>query len=126
VLSTIHAGSAPRVFARLAEMGVEPFVLTSAVRGVLAQRLLRRRCADCGGNGCDPCGSTGYRGRALVAEWLDVSPSLKKAILARSDADALAAAAQADGLRTLRDEAESLAEAGVTTDEEVARVLGND
>jgi len=125
VLSTVHAGTAARVFARLVDLGVEPFVVTTAVRGVLAQRLVRRRCPDCAG-GCDRCAQTGYRGRRLVAEWLPMSPAIRAAVLARQDGDALATAAAADGFRSLRDEAAALVTAGETTQAEVDRVLGTD
>jgi type II secretory ATPase GspE/PulE/Tfp pilus assembly ATPase PilB-like protein len=125
VASTIHAGTAPQVFARLLDMGVEPFVVTTAVRGVLSQRLLRKRCAECNGSPtCAACRGTGYRGRVLVAEWLESSPALRAAVAARCDGDALAAAAREAGFRTLRDEAASLVARGVTTNEEVDRVLG--
>ena len=125
VASTIHAGTAPQVFARLLDMGVEPFVATTAVRGVLAQRLLRRRCTACDRSPvCPACDGTGYRGRVLVAEWLETSPALRTAILARADGDALAAAAREGGMRSLRDEASALALRGVTTKDEVDRVLG--
>jgi type II secretory ATPase GspE/PulE/Tfp pilus assembly ATPase PilB-like protein len=109
VLSTIHAGTAPAVFARLLDMGVEPFVLTTAVRGVLGQRLLRR-----------PAG----RGRRLVGEWLPMSAGLRRAILARADGDALAEAAIGEGYRPLRDEAAALVAAGEARVEDVERALG--
>ena len=102
--------------------------MTSAVRGVLAQRLLRTRCVSCS-TGCGACGGTGYSGRRLIAEWLPVTSRLRDAILARGDASALAAAAcdstsPNDVFRTLRDEAETLVASGITTREEVDRVLG--
>jgi general secretion pathway protein E len=114
VASTIHAGAAPQVFARLLEMGVEPFVATTAVRGVLAQRLVRRWDAD---KGC-------YAGRALVVEWLPMSARLRKAILARADGEVLERAARDDGVVSLREAAEALVDDGTTTIEEVNRVLG--
>jgi type II secretory ATPase GspE/PulE/Tfp pilus assembly ATPase PilB-like protein len=112
VLSTVHAGTAPGVFARLVDMGVEPFVLTTAVRGVLGQRLVRR-----GGPGGPP-------GRRLLAEWLPMSSGLRAGILARGDEEALRAAAAAGGFRDIREEARDLVAAGETTREEVERVLG--
>lgn len=117
VLSTVHAGTAPQVFARLLEMGIEPFVATTAVRGVLAQRLMRRACSD------DP---SGYAGRVLAAEWITMERSLRHAILLRADGEELTEAACAAGGRTLREEARALAARGVTTQEEVDRVLGHD
>jgi type II secretory ATPase GspE/PulE/Tfp pilus assembly ATPase PilB-like protein len=117
VLSTVHAGTAPQVFARLLEMGIEPFVATTAVRGVLAQRLLRRASAE------DP---SGYAGRVLAAEWITMGRALRHAILLRADGEELAEAACAAGGRTLREEARALIARGATTQEEVDRVLGHD
>jgi type II secretory ATPase GspE/PulE/Tfp pilus assembly ATPase PilB-like protein len=116
VASTVHAGTCPQVYTRLLEMGVEPFVATTAIRGVLSQRLLRRVATD----------GSGYAGRVLVAEWLPTSPALRAAILRRADAEALAAAASTDGHLSLRAEAERLVADGITTQEEVDRVLGTD
>jgi general secretion pathway protein E len=112
VLSTVHAGTAPQVFARLLEMGIEPFVATTAVRGVLAQRLLRRREGG------------GFRGRVVAAEWLPMTAPLRKAILQRSDGEALEQAARETGARSLRDAARALVERGITDESEVERVLG--
>ncbi len=127
VASTIHAGTAPQVFARLLEMDTEPFVLTTAVRGVLAQRLLRRSCPQqCGASeSCETCRGTGYAGRLAAAEWLPMSGELRTEILARGDGDALAAAAEVSGNLSLRSQAEALVAQGLTTTEEVERVLGN-
>jgi type II secretory ATPase GspE/PulE/Tfp pilus assembly ATPase PilB-like protein len=112
VLSTVHAGTAPQVFARLLEMGIEPFVATTAVRGVLAQRLLRRREVG------------GFRGRAVAAEWLPMSGALRRAILAKGDGEALERAARECGARSLRDAATQLVKQGITDESEVDRVLG--
>jgi len=112
VLATVHAGTAPQVFARLLEMGVEPFVATTAVRGVLAQRLLRRREGG------------GFRGRVVAAEWLPMSPSLRRTILQRGDGEALEAAAREAGAPSLRDAATALVRQGLTDESEVERVLG--
>jgi len=124
VASTVHAGTAPAVFARLLEMGVEPFVLTTAVRGVLAQRLLRRTCEACRSKGCDACRGTGYRGRVMVAEWVELTTALREVILAKGDGERLAAAARDAGFADLRAAAAHLVAAGETTEEEVNRVLG--
>lgn len=126
VASTVHAGSAAEVFARLLEMGVEPFVLTTTVRGVLAQRLLRRLCpADrCAGDACATCDGTGYSGRALLVEWLPMHTALRAAVLERRDGVALAAAARDCGFETLRAAADRMVAQGITDAEEVRRVLG--
>ncbi|MDH3591603.1 MAG: GspE/PulE family protein [Planctomycetota bacterium] len=114
VLATIHAGTAPQVFSRLLEMKVEPFVLTTAVRGVLSQRLLRRRDGDA------------YAGRVAVAEWLSVDGALREAILRRADGPQLTTAAVGSGYRSLKERARDLVATGETTPEEVQRVLGDD
>jgi general secretion pathway protein E len=112
VLSTVHAGTAPQVFARLLEMGIEPFVATTAVRGVLAQRLLRRREEG------------GFRGRAVAAEWLPMTAALRRAVLQRGDGEALERAARESGAGSLRDAALALVNQGITDESEVDRVLG--
>ena len=124
VFSTLHAGSACGVVGRLLDMGVEPYLLTSGVKGILNQRLLRRRCDDCRGAGCERCLGTGYRGRFLVAELLTPDAAFRRAILAKADADELEAVAAASGWRTIRAAAEDAVAAGLTAVDEVERVLG--
>lgn len=125
VASTVHATSAPQVFARLLEMGVEPYVLTHGISGVLAQRLLRRVCAHPAPTAdCPRCHGTGYAGRVLVAEWLPVTEQIRRAVLSGGDGDALTVAARESGCRGLRHRAEQLVTEGVTTRAEVTRVLG--
>jgi type II secretory ATPase GspE/PulE/Tfp pilus assembly ATPase PilB-like protein len=130
VASTVHAGSAVQVFPRLLEMGLEPFVLTTALTGVASQRLLRRRCQEpeCGKPQviCLRCNGQGYHGSVLVSEWLPMSARLRDAILDRSDRQILLAVAQADGFVTMRDAARELIDQGITTADEVARVLGHE
>jgi len=127
VFTTLHAGSACGVVGRLLEMGVEPYLLTSALRGILNQRLVRRLCAACrqGGEarGCGECTGTGYRGRVLLAELLTLDGPLRAAILARSDTAALEAAARSDRA-TLWTAADEAVAAGTTTAAEIERVLG--
>ena len=124
VLSTLHSGSCCGAVSRLLEMGVEPYLLTSGLRAVVNQRLLRQACGDCQGNGCSACLGTGYRGRLLVAELLEPDAGFRRAILARGDLETLNAAA---GERTrLKVVAEEAVSQGRTTHEEVARVLGSD
>lgn len=123
VFSTLHAASACGGLGRLLDMGVEPYLLTGGVRAVLNQRLLRRLC-ECLGHGCDRCGGTGYRGRFPVAELLVPDAALRRAILGKSDTDALESIAAEAGLRTVRDAAEEAVAAKRTTPEEVERVLG--
>jgi type II secretory ATPase GspE/PulE/Tfp pilus assembly ATPase PilB-like protein len=126
VFSTLHAGSACGVVGRLLEMGIEPYVLTSGVRGILNQRLVRRLCEQCPNpsSGCSACGGTGFRGRFLIAELLTIDLELRSAILAKSDAAALEAIATAGGWRTIRHAADDAVGSGRTTANEILRVLG--
>jgi type II secretory ATPase GspE/PulE/Tfp pilus assembly ATPase PilB-like protein len=124
LFTTLHAGSACGVVGRLLEMGVEPYLLTAGVRGILNQRLLRRACGACRGVGCEACGGTGYRGRFLVAELLTPDADFRQAVLRRADEDALEAVARRAGWRTIREAAEEAVDAGRTTSQEVERVLG--
>jgi type II secretory ATPase GspE/PulE/Tfp pilus assembly ATPase PilB-like protein len=124
VFSTLHAGSACGVVGRLLEMGVEPYILTSGIKGILNQRLLRRRCEACQGAGCEQCGGSGYRGRLLIAELLTPDADFRRAILAKSDTEALEAVAGKAEWQSLRAAADAAVAAGQTTAEEVARVLG--
>jgi general secretion pathway protein E len=124
VFSTLHAGSACGVIGRLLDMGVEPYLLTSAIKGILNQRLLRRVCAECRGRGCEQCVGTGYRGRLLIAELLTPDAALRRAILAKADADELEAVAAKSEWRTIRAAADAAVADGRTTAEEVMRVLG--
>jgi general secretion pathway protein E len=131
VLSTVHAGSACGVIGRLLDMGVEPYLLTSALKGVLNQRLVRRLCSACRrpsgagweAAGCDRCAGTGYQGRMLLAEMLTPTNRLRQAILARSDTAALETAAGTERA-TLWDAADCAIAEGATTRPEIDRVLG--
>lgn len=124
IFTTLHAGSACGVVGRLLEMGVEPYLLTAGVRGILNQRLLRRACEACRGVGCDTCGGTGYRGRFLVAELLTPDAAFRQAVLRRADEDALEAVARGSGWRTIRAAADAAVAEGRTTAAEVERVFG--
>lgn len=128
VTTTIHAGSAPLVFARLIELGVEPFVITSAVRGVLSQRLVRAVCQNSRclqlGDQCPDCHGSGYSGRVPIAEWVPMTDELRKTILARGDGADLTAAATEAGAKSLEDAADVAIASRRTTLEEVRRVLG--
>jgi general secretion pathway protein E len=132
VLSTLHAGSACGVISRLLEMGIETYLLTSGVKGILNQRLLRRLCPACrtqaehgwSAAGCEKCLGTGYHGRMLLAELVLLDEPLRQAVLTRADTQTLEACAAQSGRPTLRSAAEHALEQGLTTRLEVTRVLG--
>src|SRR5579875_1786422 len=149
VLTTLHTNSAPAALTRLIDMGVEPFLVASSLSLVVAQRLVRRVCQHCSapytpparvlgligvdpedlsaanprrGAGCSECGGTGYRGRTGVFEVLPVTATMRAVLMATPNEGAVAAAAKAAGMQTLRASAVALAHAGETTYEEVMRV----
>jgi general secretion pathway protein E len=126
VLATLHTNDAASAVTRLLDMGVEPYLIASSVLGVLAQRLVRRRCRDCGGGGCAPCRTTGFRGRTGLHELLVVDDALRALVMARADASAVRRAALGAGMVPMRESGLAKARAGVTTEAEVLRVTEAD
>jgi type IV pilus assembly protein PilB len=149
VLSTLHTNDAPTAITRLIEMGIEPFLVASAIDCVVAQRLARTLCSTCkkrtivpaqvlresGFNvaldlecyepvGCGRCGGMGYKGRLGLYEVMVVSEDVRRLVLQRAPADEIAAVAMREGMRRLRDDGFEKAKAGLTSLAEVARVTG--
>jgi type IV pilus assembly protein PilB len=150
VLSTLHTNDAPSAFTRLVDMGIEPFLVTSSVIGVLAQRLARQICPKCKeayrpprdavrrlseelaeedglvlyrGAGCDHCRQTGYKGRIGVYELLVVTDRIRELVVRRAPANEVRDAARSEGFRTMRDDGVQKVLEGVTTIEEILRVV---
>ena len=122
VLATLHTNDATSAITRLTDMGVEPFLLSSSLLGVLAQRLVRKLCTHCQGAGCQHCNQTGYQGRTGVFELLSTDDAIRAMIHNQtSEADIRAAALQA-GMILMRDDGERLITQKITTREEVVRV----
>ncbi|HUV39116.1 MAG TPA: GspE/PulE family protein [Planctomycetota bacterium] len=143
VLSTLHGGDVATVIARLLDMGVEPYVVTSALRAVLAMRLVRTLCEQCRREGpavglatrerplrtfepqgCGACGDTGYAGRRPIVEFAEITGPLRRLILASADAETLTRQLEAEGMITLVERGLELVEGGVTSLEEMRRVCG--
>jgi len=122
VLATIHTNDAASAVTRLTDMGVEPFLLSSSLLGVLAQRLVRKLCTSCGGAGCPSCGQTGYQGRSGVFELLVTDDSIRAQIHSRASEADIRAAALAAGMVLMRDDGERLVQLGLTSREELVRV----
>ena len=122
VLATLHTNDAASAVTRLIDMGVEPFLLSSSLLGVLAQRLVRKYCAACGGPGCDACGQTGYQGRTGVFELLVVDDDIRARIHGQAPEADIRAAALGKGMQLMRDDGERLIAQGITSREEVLRV----
>lgn len=133
VFSTLHTADAVGAIVRLRDLGVSSSLLASALRGVVAQRLVRRVCRSCvrsspvgrENGSCADCRGTGYSGRLAVVELMVVDDTLRALIRRDSGADALRAAAVAAGMRTLAQEAQARMRIGQTTPDELYRVLGS-
>ncbi len=123
VLSTLHTNDAPSAVARLLDLGVEPFLVSSSLNAVLAQRLVRTRHEACAGAGCEECLFTGFRGRTGVFELLLVDDATRGLIADRSGAAVLHAHAVRTGMTPLVAAGSALVREGRTTAEEVARVI---
>jgi general secretion pathway protein E len=130
VLATLHTNDAVSAVTRLADMGVEPFLLASSLLGVAAQRLVRKLCPHCKTGspgdyhpvGCPQCSHSGYLGRTGVYELLVIDESLRGLIHDQRGEPVLREAARAGGMRNLRDDGERWIAEGITSREEVVRV----
>lgn len=147
VFSTVHTNDAPSAVTRIADMGVENFLIASSVIGILAQRLVRKVCEECAveaapdpillgkadirdlpsgtyraGRGCEACNMTGYRGRVGIYELMAMSDELKKLVLHNTSAGVLREAATREGMRTLREDGLEKVRLGITTLSEVIRI----
>ena len=134
LMSTMHSGSPAGGLLRLLEMGIEPYQVTSSVSAVLNQRLVRKLCDKCKQKieetgsfkaaGCDDCFNTGYKGRALIAEMVQLDGQLRKAILAKADLDELENILKDKGHTTMLSDGERLVQGSITTQEELNKVCG--
>ncbi len=153
VLSTLHTNDAPSTISRMLNMGIEPFLITAALNGIVAQRLARRICNDCKepaeiskdvltnlqvpesaidtaelfrGTGCDRCSGTGYKGRVAIYEVMRVGEALKEVVQHGGSSTEIKSEAIRLGMRTLRQSAVNKLLEGVTTPDEVARISAAD
>ncbi len=122
VLATLHTNDAASAVTRLTDMGVEPFLLSSSLLGVLAQRLVRKLCPTCRGSGCDDCGQTGYHGRTGVFELMTADETLRDLIHNRAAEARIRDTAIAAGMTLMQADGERLVREGVTSREELLRV----
>lgn len=149
VLSTLHTNDAPSALTRLVDMGIEPYLLSSSVIGVLAQRLVRSICPHCKtpytpskaelsdlglvdegkeffyGKGCSECFETGYKGRIGIYELMPITGGIKRKLVESAGSAGLQEVALKEGLRTLRQDGGFLVSKGLTTTTEVLRVTRN-
>jgi type IV pilus assembly protein PilB len=149
VLSTLHTNDAPTSITRLVEMGIEPFLVASAVDCVVAQRLARTLCKHCKERtilpaeilrdhgfrshvdveayepkGCSRCGGSGYKGRIGLYEVMSVTDEIRRLAIERAPADRIAEVAMRNGMRRLRDDGFEKVKQGRTSIAEIARVTG--
>jgi type IV pilus assembly protein PilB len=149
VLTTLHTNDAPTAISRLIEMGIEPFLVVSAIDTVVAQRLARRLCGSCKKRailpaaalqrngyqatldveayepvGCGRCGGSGYRGRIGLYEVMKTSERLRSLAIERASADEIGRVAAEEGMRRLRDDGLEKVKLGLTSIAEIARVTG--
>ncbi len=134
LMSTMHSGTPAGAFLRLLEMGIEPYQLTSSVSAVLNQRLVRKLCNKCKQKneetglfeaiGCNDCLNTGYKGRVLIAEMVQLDSQLRKAILAKADLEELEALLMCKGHTSMLADGQRLVSDGITTQEELNMVCG--
>ncbi len=122
VLSTLHTNDAASAITRLLDLGVPGYQIATALKGVVAQRLVRRMCRTCEGGGCERCESAGYRGRRAIAEVLVGSPELERRIADGASTESIADAARASGCLTLWESGMDLVRGGETTIDELRRV----
>jgi type II secretory ATPase GspE/PulE/Tfp pilus assembly ATPase PilB-like protein len=151
VLSSLHTTTASGSIVRLTNMGVEPFLITSSLICIIAQRLVRKICNYCKqsytpsdavllklelksrekivlykGNGCNKCLKSGYAGRIVLSEALVLSPKIKELIIERVSESKIKNTARLEGMRTLREDGFAKCLSGITTLEEITRVTAPD
>lgn len=125
VLSTLHTNDAPSAITRLLDLGVAPYLVASTVQAVLAQRLVRRVDPACSGTGCEVCRGTGFVGRLGIYELLVMDDRLRAELLRGGDASSLRRAMIDAGSATLVEDGRRQVAAGVTTEQEVQRVVAD-
>ena len=126
VLATLHTNDAASAVTRLTDMGIEPFLLSSGLLGVLAQRLVRKLCTHCGGAGCEHCEHTGVSGRTGIFELLVVDDAIRALVHEKASEAAVRQAAMAGGMTLMKQDGERLVRDGVISREELVRVTHGD
>ena len=122
VFSTLHTNDAPSAVTRLMELGVPAYLISATLLGVLAQRLVRKTCITCHGQGCEDCGHTGYAGRTGIFELLVASDEVRAQIHSQTAEADIRATALAQGMVLMREDGQRLVDAGITSAEELLRV----
>jgi type IV pilus assembly protein PilB len=148
VFTTLHTNDAPSSIARLLDLGIEPFLITATLEGIVSQRLVRKICESCKapyepnetqlkelglteddikgkkfyyGRGCDKCNNTGYRGRTGIFEIMTFNDEIRDLIMNRASTNILRVAGQKGGMKLLRDSGLAAIYDGITTIDEVVK-----
>ena len=132
--STMHSATPAGALLRLLEMGIEPYQVTSSVSAILNQRLVRKLCSKCKKQndktsqfetaGCEDCFNTGFKGRVLISEIVELDGQLRKAILAKSDLEQLEDILTSKGHTNMQADGQRLVNNGITTQDELNKVCG--
>jgi general secretion pathway protein E len=129
VLATLHTNDAPSAISRLQDIGIEPYLISSSLLAVLAQRLLRRTCPVCRGVGevsghrCDKCFGSGFSGRVAIYEIMRMSDEIRRLTMTTADARAIKQLAAREGMRDMIEDGRDKVARGLTTETELHRVL---
>jgi len=123
VFSTLHTNDSATGVARLMDMGIQPYLLASSVEVIIAQRLVRLVCLQCKGEGCEACSETGFKGRRPIYEIMVIDADIRNLIVEHKSAQEIKAKAREKGMRTLMENGMLLVEQGLTTKEEILRVV---
>jgi type IV pilus assembly protein PilB len=125
LLSTLHTNSSLGAILRLVDMGIDPYLVASTLSLVIAQRLVRKICGKCKGAGCGcrECGDLGFRGRVVVSETLVIDDELRKYIMSRTSMNEISRYAKSKGMRTMYEDGMEKVEKGITTKDEILRIL---
>ncbi len=133
VLSTLHTNDAPSAVTRLVDMGVEPYLISSCLIGVLAQRLVRTVCPQCkghknfqGNQKCPQCQGSGFYGRRGIYELMSMSQAIKRQIMISPEASPIQSIASSEGMMRLKDHGMELVKQGITNEQEIWRVTRAD
>jgi len=123
VLTTLHTNNAPASLARLVDLGVEPYLLAGSINLIIGQRLVRKVCTHCQGKGCEICRKTGFRGRIAIVEALVPGAEIEKLVRQKAALRTFEETAHKLGMRTMYEDGLDKVAKGLTTKEEVERVI---
>ncbi len=123
LLSTLHTNSALGAIPRLIDMGIDPYLVASTISLVIGQRLVRKICRGCKGIGCRGCAMSGYKGRTVLGEVLVIDDELRRYIMSRVSLVEIVRYARTQGMITMYEDGMEKVEKGITSREEVLRVL---